>query len=145
MFRALSGDTSGILRIPITLIKTLQKFEEAMRVLIILDSLLYNCHVVDSFLSFLSHWLRILSVPLQLLFNRWLFLLTVDLKLKNCSKKCNLFLRTSETNHSSSDNWHDSCLSFEYLITLYPVLSVHLFISGFHAQLHCSSWFHCAL
>ena len=58
-----------------------------MTILIILDPLLYNCPVVDSFLSFFFDWLWILSVSLQFLFNRWLFLLIVDLKLKNSLTK----------------------------------------------------------
>ena len=51
-FRPFAGDSSCILGIPITFIKTLQKFEEVMTVVIIPDSLLYNCTVIHSFLSF---------------------------------------------------------------------------------------------
>ena len=58
-----------------------------MTVVIILDSLLYNCPVVDSFLSLVFDWLWIRSVSLQLLFNRWLFLLIVGSKLKNSLRK----------------------------------------------------------
>ena len=53
----------------------------------ILDSLLYNCPVVDSFLSFVFECLGILSVSLQFLFNCWLFLLIVGSKLKNSLRK----------------------------------------------------------
>ena len=82
-FRPFSRDSSSILRIPITLIRTRQQFEEVMTVVIILDFLLYNCPAVDSFLSLVFDWLWIRSVSLQFLFNRWLFLLIAGLTLKN--------------------------------------------------------------
>ena len=62
-----------------------------------------------------------------------------------------MLLRSPETNRSFLENWHDSCLSSEYLIILFPVLSAHLFISlsSSVAQFHLiplgSTWFHCAL
>ena len=58
-----------------------------MTVAIILDSLFENCSVADSFLSFVLDWLWILSVSLQLLFNRWMFLLIAGSKLNNSSTK----------------------------------------------------------
>ena len=102
-----------------------------------LDSTLYHCPVADSFGSFIFDWLWVLSVSLQFLFNRWLFLLIAGLKLTNSLTKWQSpLLRIPETNHSFSVYWQDSCLSSEYLITLFPVLSAPLFISISHAQVH---------
>ena len=97
-----------------------------MPIVIILGSLLCNCRVVDSFLSFVFEWLPILSVSLLFLFNRWLFLLIAGWKLKNSLTKWQSPLRIPETNHSFWENWQDSCLSSEYLIRFFPVLFVHL-------------------
>ena len=58
-----------------------------MTVVIILDSLLYNCPVFDLFLSFDFDWLWILSVSIPFLFNRWLFWLIAGLNLKNSLTK----------------------------------------------------------
>ena len=54
-----------------------------MTVVIILDTLLSNFPIVDSFLSCVFDWLWILSVSLRFLCNRWLFLLIADSKYKN--------------------------------------------------------------
>ena len=117
----------------LTLTHTLPQWrDEMVRVPRDLDSTLYHYHVVDSFGSFVFDWLCILSVTFQFLFNRGLFLWIAGLKLKNSLTKWKSpQLRIPETNHSFSENWQDSCLSSEYLITLFPVLSAHRFISVF--------------
>ena len=109
-----------------------------MTVVIILDSLLCNCPVVDSFLSFVFDWLWILSVSLQFLFNRWLLLLIAGFKLKNSLTKWQSPPQNSrEKNHPFSENSQDSCLSSAYLITLFPLFvcsSLHLCLSCSVAQ-----------
>jgi hypothetical protein len=110
-----------------------------MTVVIILDSLLYNCPVVDSFLSFVFDWLWILYVSLQLLFNHWLFLLIAGLKLKDSVTKW----------QSAPQNSRDKSFFLRKLTGLMPQLwildhilscfvcsSLHLCLSFSVAQFH---------
>ena len=110
-----------------------------MTVVIILDSFLSNCPVVDSFLSFVFDWLCILSVSLQFLFNRGLFLLIAGFKLKNslAIEWQSPQLRIPETNYSFSENWQNSCLSSEYLIKLFPLFCL-LISSSLSLMLSCT-------
>ena len=140
MFRPFSGDSSGILRIPIPFIRILQYFAAVMTVIIILDSLLYDCSVVDSFLSFVVEWQRILSVSLQFLFNHWLFFLIACLTLKNSLAKWQSpQLRIPETNHSLSDNWNPLVPQFwifHHTLFFFICSSLHLCLSCSVAQFH---------
>ena len=106
-----------------------------MTVVIILNSLLYNCPVVHSFLSFVFNWLWILSISLQFLFNRWLFLLVAGLKLKNSltkrqsppqnSRDKSFFLRKLTTSSASVLNiW-----SHSFLVCLLIFSSLSLILS----------------
>ena len=58
-----------------------------MTVVVILESCLCNCSVVNSFLSFVFDWLCTLSISLQFLIKRWLHLLIAGLKMKNSLTK----------------------------------------------------------
>ena len=105
-----------------------------MTVVIILDCVLYNCPVVDSFLSFLFDWLWILSVSLLSLFNRRLFLLIAGLKLKNSRTKW----------QSPSQNFRDKSFSLRKLTGFVPrfwifdhTLSCCVF-SSLHLCLSCT-------
>ena len=102
------------------------------------NSLSNKCPVLSKiqwFLSFVLEWLWILSVSL---INRWLFSLIAGLKLKNSLTKWQSPPQNSRDKSFFLKSWQDSCLSSKYLITLFPVLSAHLFISVSHAQLHSS-------
>ena len=103
-----------------------------------LDSTLYHCPVADSFGSFIFDWLWVLSVPLQFLFNRWLFLLIAGWKVKNSlSKWQSPQLRIPATNHCFSEIWQDSCSQFwifDRTLSCFVCSSLHLCLSSSVAQ-----------
>ena len=120
-----------------------------MTVVIIVDSLLYNYLVVDSFVSFVFDWLWILSISLKFRFNRGLFLLIAGSTLKNSLTKWQSpQLRIPETNHSFSEKWHplvpQFCL-FDHTVSCFVCSSLHLRLSFSVAHVRSSTWFHCAL
>ena len=141
-FRPLSSDSSRILRIPITFIRTLQYFEQVMTVDISLDSLLYKRPVVDSFLSLIFDWLWALSVSLQFLFNRQLFLLIAGSKLKNSLTKWQSppqNFRKKNHSFSATDRIHSSVVniwSHSFLFCLLISSSLSLILSPTVSNFH---------
>ena len=116
-----------------------------MTVVIILDSLLYNCPVGDSFLSFVLNWLWILSVSLQFPFCCWLFLLLAGLKVKNSLTKWQSTPQNSRDNSSflrKMTGFVPHFWIFDHTLSLF--LSAHHFLclSYSFPHLQSSTWFH---
>ena len=126
-----------------------------MTVVIILDSLLYNCPVVDSFLPFVFEWLWILSVSLQFLFNRWLFLLFAGFEIEEFSNKmaisfseCQrqiILSQKTDRIRASVLNIRSHSFLFCLLISSYLSLMLSCTVPKFHLVPLDFTWFYCAL
>ena len=120
-----------------------------MTVIIILDSLLYHSPVVDSFLSFVFAWSWILSVSLQFLFNRGLFLLIAGFKSSESPNK--MAISSAQNSRDKSfflrklTGFVPQFLIFDYTLSCFVFSFLHLRLSCTVAQFQISTWFHFSL